>query len=109
MFKFLTYSGMLEKKRRENLQQTKKDDVIALGVHNFDVFYREQLMKDAKKPPREVKPEEYKPKRGLELLESQRAVFKSTPEREADYFREFEIYKENKSKCPEHSLLMHYL
>ena len=43
LFKFLAYSGMLEKKRREDLNKTRKNDEIVYGVHNFEEFYKEEL------------------------------------------------------------------
>jgi len=98
LYKFLTYSGMLEKKRREDINKTRKDNVVAFGIHNFEEFYKEQLLLDAKKPAREIKPEEYKPVRGMDATLMEADVFRNNKEREQDYFKDFEIYKENKSK-----------
>lgn len=41
LFKFLTYSGMIEKKRRENLQKIRKDPVVGFSIHNFDEYYKD--------------------------------------------------------------------
>jgi hypothetical protein len=45
---------MLEKKRRDDLHNTRKDSMIAFGINTFDEFYRDQLNVDAKKKPREI-------------------------------------------------------
>ncbi len=96
LYKFLAYSGMLEKKRRENLDKTRKTNELVYGIENFEEFYKGQLQRDAKRDPRKIIPEEYQPKR----VDNARAGegFRTTAEREADYFREFEVFKEGKSK-----------
>jgi len=43
LYKFLAYSGVLEKQRRENLDKTRKDLEIAYGVDNFPEFYKQEL------------------------------------------------------------------
>ena len=101
LYKFLAYSGMLEKKRREDLNKTRKNNEISFGLENFEEFYKGELQRDAKKDPRPVNAADYLPKRGAPANPAE--GFKNTKEREADYFREFELYKENKS---EYSLLV---
>lgn len=70
LFKFLSYSGMLEKKRREEFPKNKqlKTD-IAYGIHTFDEFYKGELVLEAKREQkREYKfdPKDYEPKRNPE-------------------------------------------
>ena len=96
LYKYLAFCGMLEKNRRENIKETRKSMEIAYGLHNFEEFYKDQLKKDANRDPRHIVPEHYQPKKI-----DQRKVgegFRTTVEREADYFKEFELFKENKSK-----------
>ena len=50
---------MLEKTRRMDINKTRKNEVISMGVDNFEEFYKGELEKDFKRPPREIKPEEY--------------------------------------------------
>jgi hypothetical protein len=40
LYKFLAYSGTLEKKRRENLDKTRKNNELVYGVENFEEFYK---------------------------------------------------------------------
>jgi len=99
LYKFLAYSGMLEKKRRDDIDKTRKNNEIIYGIENFEEFYKQELQRDAKREPREINPSDYLPKKGrfVDLAKAAEG-FKTTAEREADYFREFELYKENKSK-----------
>jgi hypothetical protein len=96
LYKFLAYSGVLEKKRRENLDKTRKNNELVYGIENFEEFYKQELQRDAKRDPRPINPADYQPKR----VDNSKAGegFLTTGEREAQYFNEFEIYKENKSK-----------
>ena len=57
LFKFLAYSGMLEKKRREERQRTGDINVeAAYGLHTFDEFYKSELERQAfTNKPREYK------------------------------------------------------
>lgn len=98
LYKFLAYSGMLEKKRREDLNKTRKDDLISMGVSDFSEFYKQELQKDTKKAPRPVNPADYVPKRGKVDAAKADEGFKTTAEREQEYFKDYELYKENKSK-----------
>lgn len=98
LYKFLAYSGMLEKKRREDLNKTRKDDEVTMGMMNFTEFYKEQLQLDAKKEPRPVKAEDYMPRRDKVEASKAGEGFKTLKEREQQYYKDFETYKENKSK-----------
>ena len=40
LYKFLAYSGMLEKKRREDINKTRKNNEIIFGIENFEEFYK---------------------------------------------------------------------
>lgn len=88
----MTYSGMLEKKRRENVSK-KKDIDVAYGVHSFEEYYKEELLTDSKRDARPIDPTEYQPRKI-----KQDETFMTTKEREADYFKKYEVYKENRSK-----------
>ena len=96
LYKFLAYSGMLEKKRREDVDKTRKNNEMIYGIENFEEFYKGELKKDSKLAPRTVNPTDYQAKR----VDNAKAAegFRNSEEREADYFREFELFKENKSK-----------
>ena len=99
LYKFLAYSGTLEKTRREDINKTRKNNEIVFGIETFEEFYKQELQKDFKREPRPVNPEDYQPRRGV--FTDPKAIaegFQTTAEREANYFKEFEIYKENKSK-----------
>lgn len=96
LYKFLAYSGMLEKNRREDLNKTRKNSEISFGLENFEEFYKNELQRDAKRDPRAINPADYQLKRGASANPAE--GFKNTKEREADYIREFDLYKENKSK-----------
>ncbi|TNV72079.1 hypothetical protein FGO68_gene11801 [Halteria grandinella] len=89
---------MLEKKRREDLNKTRKDDLISMGVSDFSEFYKQELQKDAKKAPRPVNPADYVPKRGKVDAAKADEGFKTTAEREQEYFKDYELYKENKKE-----------
>lgn len=64
LYKFMAYSGMLEKKRRENIDKTRKDNTMIYGIENFEEFYKRELQTDAKRDPRPINPDDYLPKRG---------------------------------------------
>lgn len=59
LYKFLAFSGMLEKKRREELNKTRKDIEMAFGIHDFDEYYKEELRKDSMQEPRKIDPNEF--------------------------------------------------
>ncbi len=109
IFKFLSFSGMLEKKRREEFPKDKEKKIeAAYGVHSFEEFYKTELANEAKREKkREYKmdPEEYEPKKHLQKKleregaeeDKERLGFRSTKQKEADFFKDFEKFKENKS------------
>lgn len=64
MFKFLTYSAMLEKNRRVDLKFTREKVDIAYEMGSFDEYYKKSLQNDIKKPPRAINEQDYlEPKR----------------------------------------------
>jgi|DEB0MinimDraft_12_1074336.scaffolds.fasta_scaffold84469_2 hypothetical protein len=65
-YKLLAYSGQLEKQRREKREDTLADASIYAGFDNFDSFYTDTLVDDAKKPARAINPEVFRPKRFLD-------------------------------------------
>ena len=90
---------MLEKTRREDINKTRKNNEMIFGIENFEEFYKGELQRDAKKEPRVIQPEDYTPKRGASTDPVKVAAgFKTQADKEADYFREYDLYKENKSK-----------
>lgn len=54
MYKFLAYSGMLEKERREDINKTRKNNELIFGIDNFTEFYKKELQIDAKRDPRPI-------------------------------------------------------
>lgn len=96
LYKFMAYSGMLEKKRREDIDKTRKNNEMIYGTENFEEFYKGELKKDSKLAPRPINPADYQQKR----VDNSKAAegFKDSAQREADYFSEFDLFKENKSK-----------
>lgn len=102
LYKFMAFSGMLEKKRREDIDKTRKNNEMIYGLENFEEFYKGELKKDSKTAPRPINPADYIPKR----VDNSKAAegFKDAAQREADYFNEFELYKENKSKSNSNAL-----
>jgi len=95
----MAYSGMLEKKRREDIDKTRKNNEMIYGMENFEEFYKGELKKDSKLPPRPINPADYQQKR----VDNSKAAegFKDSAQREADYFSEFELFKENKREQQE--------
>ena len=85
---------MLEKKRREDLIKTMKDIEISYGIHNFEEYYKDQLLRDSKKPARKINEEEYLIPKKI----NQNDVFMNVEQREEQYFKDYDLYKENKSK-----------
>jgi len=85
----------LEKKRREDRNAIQRDDEIAFGVDKFEPFYLTLLERDLKLPPRPVNPEDYTKTKRVDPYDK---GFRTTPEREADFFNELPKFKENKSK-----------
>jgi hypothetical protein len=99
LYKFLAYSGILERNRRQDINKTRKNNEMIFGIESFEEFYKGELQRDAKRPPREVRPEDYEQRRGTVADPSKAAEgFKTHEERKAQYFSEYELYKENKSK-----------
>ena len=54
LYKFLSYTGMLEKKRREDVNKTRKSEELIFGLDTFEEFYKKELQRDAKREPREI-------------------------------------------------------
>ena len=59
LYKFLAYSGVLEKQRRESIDKTRKDLETVYGIDNFSEFYKQELQADAKREPRPINPADY--------------------------------------------------
>lgn len=89
---------MLEKKRRDDINNTRKSDDLAFSLDSFDQYYTHDLLQEAKRPPRPIKEEDYKGGKRVPNQANLSEGFETTAEREVSYFRDFELYKENKSK-----------
>lgn len=89
---------MLEKDRRIDSKKYLKNEELQYGVHSFEEFYKDELLLDSNREPRPVRAEDFRPKTSLERLMDSKKVFKTVEDKETDYFKEFEIYKANKSK-----------
>lgn len=98
LYKFLAYTGMIEKRRREDLNKTRKDENIAFNLAAFSEYYKAELIKDAKREPRPVNPADYQPSRGKVDADQAAEGFMTTAQREQNFKDEYELYKENKSK-----------
>jgi hypothetical protein len=61
-FKFLAYTGNLEKNRRENREATLNDPEMYAGYEGFEQIYMTHLLEDAKIEPRVIDKEALKPK-----------------------------------------------
>lgn len=97
LYKFLAYTGMLEKKRREDVNKTRKSEEIAFGIDTFEEFYKKQLQKDFKKEPREIDMSKFQPKKGIDQTKVDEG-FMTRDQKEESYWRDYELFKENKSK-----------
>lgn len=64
LFKHLAYAGNQERIRTNEPKSKALELERFVGFDNFDNFYREQLLEDAKRPPREINKEDFvaKPK-----------------------------------------------
>lgn len=99
MYKFLAFSGMLETTRRKTLEKSRVSEDIALSPHSFDEYVKQTLLEDAKKPARPIIESEYQPTKERTIpLDKTGEGFKTTPQREAAYYADFEKFKDNKSK-----------
>lgn len=86
---------MLEKKRREDPNKTRKNMEITHGLNTFEEFYKGELQRDSKNEPRTIDPNDYVAKRKDIAV----PAFRDQAQKEADYFREFDLFKEKKSNA----------
>lgn len=82
LYKFMALSGMIEKKRREDIEKTRKSVEIACGMHTFEEYYKDQLLRDSKKEPRKINEEDYIVQKRI----NQEEKFLNTKEKEEQYF-----------------------
>ena len=98
-YKFLAYSGNLQKKRAENPKATHGDLEASAGYHRFEAMYQETLLNDAKEPARPIDPSVFEAKpRAPQLSGSDRqdAGFLDMRGRREQFQLERLEYKENK-------------
>ena len=92
---------MLEKSRRqEKREKGNIRDEVATDITSFETFYQKELTSEAfRTKGREYKmnPEDYAPKKFLDKAKLNE-TFQNSKEREASFFSDFEIYKENRCK-----------
>jgi len=61
-YKFMAYSGMLEKTRREGPRKALSEPEVVAGFHAFEAYYQDELLEDLKRPARPIDPEAFAPK-----------------------------------------------
>jgi hypothetical protein len=87
-----------------------------MATHTFDRWYREQLLEDARKPPRDIDESQFEPKRKREASslyeivrfegeEDQYEHYESERERALRFFDDYDIYKENNLETLERAQL----
>lgn len=99
IFKFLAYTGNLEKNRRENRQETLDNTILQQGGDVFSTYYLDMLWQDAFKEPREIDEEALQPKVNIkdnQLLQNKDKEYKTRLERREEYFDNYEEYKEGR-------------
>lgn len=93
----MAFQTVYEKKAAEKLKKNPNDDGFTLEINMFPEYYKQELLKDAKKPPREFDEKEYleykvKPH---ELIKEEYIPIRN---RKNEYFKGYERYKENKKE-----------
>ena len=61
-YKYMAFAGTIEKKRRDNIEKTRKDYEHIYGQDTFEEVYLDELHKGIKKEPRPVNLEDLKQK-----------------------------------------------
>lgn len=59
LYKFLAYTAMLEKTRKEKIKKVKNDEKEAFELNMFDEYYKKELLSDAKRDPRKINEEDF--------------------------------------------------
>ena len=89
LYKFLAFSAMIEKERYEHWD--KADEIkAAYDIHTFDKYYLKTLYNDSFREPRQINPDDFKPK-NIHQIQGTKG-FRTNKEREQDYWKEFEIF-----------------
>jgi hypothetical protein len=98
-YKFFAFTGQLEKKRRDNHKETMADPVLTAGFHSFENYYQDELIKDAKRPARNIDYDALKPKNikssGGGSDRKEHGFLDERGRREV-WYDEHKAYKENK-------------
>ena len=95
----MAYTGLLEKKRKENHKETMADEVLESGAHSFEVFYQDELFADAKRPAREIDEQVFKAKKFNDQMGGSDRLskgFLDLNDRRDLWLEEHKMYKENK-------------
>jgi len=111
-YKHLAYSGMLEKQRREAPKGALDQIESYAGFHEFEHFYQDELLADAKRPPRPIEAELYKPKHRPATEGSSDAVatgFLDTAGRREQFLADLDRYGEKKLEHLERTELFYVM
>jgi len=106
-YKFLAYTGVLEKKRGENRKATLENPKLKYGLETFEEYYQEQLLADARRPPREIDHEALEPKRKTQGGNDD--GFKTRVESRDQFFEDHALYRENQLEQKERIELYYVL
>ena len=113
LYKFLAFSGQLERKRRENREQTLDDPTIVAGFEGFESFYQDTLLQDAKKAPRPIDTSLFKAKAQVSSVDQAQDVkahvYLDERGRRDQFLDEHKLYKENKLEQQERIELFYVL
>lgn len=95
----MAYTGVQERNRRVDREATRADIEMSSGHGSFNNFYQEELLKDARRPAREIHPEMYVPKKITQHSSSmwdmdEENVYKNRKERTHEFFEQHKYYME---------------
>ena len=108
-YKHLAYSGMLEKQRSADKQKTFADPQAYGGLDSFESWYQEELLRDARTPPRPINEADYLPKRLTVAQRHQAEKYPGIRQVRDQFLEDHKLYKENKLEQRERSELMFVL
>lgn len=97
-YKLLAYTGNLERQRRKDHKATVSNPVLTQGGDTFEEFYQQELLDDARRPPREIDHEALMPKghrrRAASLSGASTDEFKTRAQRGEQFFADYDRYRE---------------
>lgn len=97
LYKMLAYNMSLEQKNSA-LSEIGEDHRAMYELDSFEEYYKYHLELASKRPARKFDPNDYAAMKPWEKKENHDKEFKYRPEREAEFFKEFELYGENKKE-----------